>query len=87
MASVRITPEEFVKAVQSSDSIKEVAQKLGMPYGSVYARYKSYITPRTKNGVVTRAAIPLKHLTEGRTNKRLDIARLTELATMVNKSA
>jgi hypothetical protein len=55
MAKERIEMADFIKAVQTSDTLKEVAQKTGLKEGSIQARASNY----------RKAGIPLKRFPRG----------------------
>lgn len=69
-----ISPEEFVRVWQESDSPQEVADKLGMPKNIVLARSAVYRKNR-KDGT---AGVPLKKM-ERKNPRKLDVAALTKL--------
>jgi len=63
---VRVSMVDFIKAWQSSDSVKEVADKTGLAEGSVQARASKYRSAEFNDkGEVTRPAIPLKTMPRG----------------------
>ena len=71
-----VSPEDFVKVWQSSESADEVAQKLNMPKNIVLARSAVY----RKNRKDGSPGVPLKKMP--RVNpRRLDVENLRKLAT------
>jgi hypothetical protein len=69
MAKGRMSPEEFIKAVQKSDSAEEVADTLGMKIGSVRSKIYYYRSIGVKN---------IK--TFPRQRAKIDISELSKLA-------
>jgi len=62
------TPEQFVKAWQESESVKEVSEKTGIPTATASGRARDY----------RERGIPLKMMRRGR--NFLDVAKLKKLA-------
>ena len=69
----KLTPEEFVKVWQTSESIREVCDKTGLTNGGANSRALLY----RKNGV------PLKRFPRGGTVPRLDYKALAKLASSI----
>jgi hypothetical protein len=66
----KVTAAMFVAAWQASESVREVAEKLGCPYGNVFQRALRY----RKLGVALKA---MPHMVCG--GKKLDVAALNAL--------
>lgn len=66
-----VTPETFVSTWQTSETRKEVAEKLHMQYNAVIARERSY----------RKSGVPLKELVTGNKGraKRLNIEALKSI--------
>lgn len=75
-----VSPEDFIKAFQESNSPEEVSEKVNMPVKAVMARASAYRKQR-KDG---RPGIPLKYFprkaTGGGGGARLDLDNLRHLA-------
>ena len=65
-----VTPEEFIRIWQTSDSLNQFAEKSGMTPSSARTRYHTYL----KNGIM------LKKYPRQASGKRLDYVALNELA-------
>lgn len=68
MIRTKISPEEFIHAWQTSDSLEEVCRKLDLNNGACHCRAYMY----------RRIGINLKEFPKGK--KVLDAAKLNELA-------
>jgi hypothetical protein len=68
-----VSPEDFIRAWQTSQSADEVAEKLKMPKGIVHARASNYRT----------AGIRLKKMPRSRKNK-LDVDALNKMIEEMN---
>ncbi len=64
----KITPEEFVRAWQTSANVSEVADKLGIPKENCMVRASTY----------RYLGIKLKHMPRGNV-KSIDVAKLNEI--------
>lgn len=62
-----VTPEDFVRAWQTSGTAQEAADKLGMPKSNVLARASNYRSRGVNLKVMSKAS-----------PKRLDVGRLNE---------
>src|SRR5687768_7634734 len=69
-----VSPEQFVKVWQESNSAQEVADKLGMPKNIVLARSAVY----RKNRGDGSPGVPLKKM-ERKNPRKLDVTALTKL--------
>ncbi len=69
-----VTPEDFVRTWQTSESADEVATKLKMPKNIVLARSAVY----RKNRPDGTPGVPLKRMSR-KNSRKLDVVALTEL--------
>ena len=65
----KVSPEDFIRAWQTSNNLNEVQEKLKMSYSAIASRANNY----------KKKGIPLKGLV-GTHNPKLDIDKLKKLA-------
>lgn len=69
----RVSPEQFVKAYQTSENTTEVASKLGISLPSVFAKRK----------LLVGKGVKLKKM--GRAKQQIDVAALNKLIEKLGK--